>query len=548
MTRIIVISLTLTYRLMLLWTCGHRYWNDVHLELQRLKMLTDPMAEKTIIIIGAGIAGLAAGCYAQMNGYRSRIFELHDLPGGLCTAWERKGYVFDGCIHYLYGSGQGQPFNRMWQELGAVQGRHMVNHDELMRVVGPDGRTFIAFCDPDRLADHMKAQSPADARLIDILAGGVRAFTRFDMSALQEKPKRLMKPGDWLAFGQKMLPFLGPLARWGPISARDFAGRFRDPFLRRALPLVFGWQDIPMMAALSILASMHKGNAGFPAGGSLEFARGIERRYLDLGGEIRYKSQVQKILVELVAGGGSKAVGVRLYNDEEHFADHVISAADGYGTIFDLLDGRFINRQSEHLYSGHMPIHSIVQVSLGVDRDMSAEPHWATYLLDPPVLIADALRGELGVKHYCFDPCQAPAGKSSVEVMLESRHGYWQRIYGRKLYDTEQLQVADLVIDQLDRIYPGLRAQIEVVDVATPLSYERYTGNWLGSSCGWLLTKKTMAMMIKGVDKRLPGLDNFFMAGQWVEPGGTVTLAAASGRNAMQLVCSADRRPFVTAI
>jgi phytoene dehydrogenase-like protein len=54
------------------------------------------MTDKSVIIIGAGIAGLAAGCYARMNGYRTQIFELHDLPGGLCTAWERGGYVFDG--------------------------------------------------------------------------------------------------------------------------------------------------------------------------------------------------------------------------------------------------------------------------------------------------------------------------------------------------------------------------------------------------------------------------------------------------------------------
>ncbi len=47
------------------------------------------MTEETILIIGAGIAGLSAGCYAQMNGYRSQIFELHYLPGGLCTSWRR---------------------------------------------------------------------------------------------------------------------------------------------------------------------------------------------------------------------------------------------------------------------------------------------------------------------------------------------------------------------------------------------------------------------------------------------------------------------------
>ena len=39
------------------------------------------MKEKSIIIIGGGIAGLSAGCYGQMNEYKTRIFEMHTLPG-----------------------------------------------------------------------------------------------------------------------------------------------------------------------------------------------------------------------------------------------------------------------------------------------------------------------------------------------------------------------------------------------------------------------------------------------------------------------------------
>jgi phytoene dehydrogenase-like protein len=44
------------------------------------------MAQKSTVVIGAGMAGLSAGCYGQMNDYRTRIFEMHTKPGGLCTA------------------------------------------------------------------------------------------------------------------------------------------------------------------------------------------------------------------------------------------------------------------------------------------------------------------------------------------------------------------------------------------------------------------------------------------------------------------------------
>lgn len=473
-----------------------------------------------------------------MNGYRTKIFELHDLPGGLCTAWERKHYIFDGCIHYLFGSGEGQPFNQMWRELGAVQGRQMINHAEYQRIT--DGKqTLIVYADPDRLEAHMREISPADSGPIRALCNGVRQFTRFDMSALYEKPKPLMGALDWRDFGLKMLPFVLPLLRWATVPARDFAARFKHPFLRQAVAQMFSWEEAPMMMGMALLAYMHTGNAGFPAGGSLAFARALERRYLGLGGEICYKSQVEKILTE-----NGRAVGVRLYNDEVHTADYVISAADGRGTIFDMLDGKYVNRKIGRMYSGHLPMHSQVQISLGVNRDMSAEPHWVTYLLDKPVLIIGEERREVGVKHYCFDPSLAPAGKSAIVVMIRSNYAYWQRIYGRRLYDTEQQQVSDIVIDLIEQWHPGIRQDIEYVDEATPLSYERYTGNWMGSTCGWLLSRETMPMLIRGIDKTLPGLKQFYLAGQWVEPGGTVTLSAASGKNVIKLICHAEGKPF----
>ena len=476
-----------------------------------------------------------------MNGYQSEIFELHDVPGGLCTAWERKGYVFDGCIHYLFGSGENQPFNQVWKELGVLQNRTFIDHEVFMHIVDPDGQRLIAYCDPDRLEAHLKEISPQDAKLIEDFTAGVRKFKDFDMAAMQSRPRHLFSAENWAELGKKMTPFLGSLMKWGRLSAEEFAQQFKHPFLQRAIPQIFGWTDIPVMVGMSLLAYMDNKNAGFPRGASLAFARDLEQRYLDLGGVIHYKSQVEKILVE-----EEKAVGVRLYNDQIHTADRVISACDGRGTIFNLLDGAFTDRKIEQLYDGQLPMHTQVQISLGIARDFSNEPHWVTYLLDEPLLIAGEERHEIGIKHYCFDPSLSPSGKSVIICMLRSNYGYWHRIYGRRIYDTEQDQVSDIVIDFLEKLYPGIRKDVEVIDEATPLSYERYTGSWKGATTGWLLTKETMMMMVQGMDKTLPGLSNFYLAGQWVEPGGSVPIVAMSGRNAIQTICHEDRRLFKT--
>jgi phytoene dehydrogenase-like protein len=209
------------------------------------------------------------------------------------------------------------------------------------------------------------------------------------------------------------------------------------------------------------------------------------------------------------------------------------------------LDGKYADKRIRKMYDGHLATHSMMQISLGVRRDMSTEPHWVTHLLDDPVLVAGEPRNEIGIKHYCFDKTLAPEGKSVIEIIVRSNYAYWQRIYERRIYDTEQTQVSGIMVDHLERWYPGIKEDIEFVDEATPLSYERYTGNWLGSTCGWLMTKETMPMLIKGIPKTLPRLGNFHMAGQWVEPGGSVPLAAASGKSVVQLICTQDKKKFV---
>jgi phytoene dehydrogenase-like protein len=500
-------------------------------------------AQTDIIIIGAGIAGLATGCYAQMNGYQTRIFELHDQPGGLCTAWPRQGYLIDSCIHHIFGSGPGQPFYNVWEELGTVQELNYINHTDVMEIRGPAGEILTVHSQPDQLEEHLKSLGPEDAKLIENFCRGVRTFKDFDLAVLQQKPRSLMTAKDWAKIGKQVLPFVSTLGKWGSLSLRDLADQFTNPFLRRAMPHIFSWPDVPVMVGMSLLAYLDNGNAGFPVGASLNFAKTIEQRYRDLGGEIVYGAGVERILVE-----NDQAVGVRLCNNEDHRASRIVSACDGRRTIFEMLQGDYVNRRINKLYDGHLPIYSQLQISLGVNRDFSQELHWVTHLLDEPVTIAGEDRYEIGVKHYCFDPSLAPPGKSVVIILLTTPYACWQRTYGDTADPAKPAQEADRLLDRLEEFYPGLKADIEHMEVATPLSYERDTGNWQGASCGWLLTKDTLPLMVKGVPKRLPGLDRFYMVGQWTEPGGSVPVAATSGRNMIHEICHEDSQEFITTV
>jgi phytoene dehydrogenase-like protein len=134
---------------------------------------------ESIIIIGAGIAGLSAGCYGQMNGYQTRIFELHDKPGGVCTSWKRKDYTVDGCIHWLIGSAKDSSLYHIWEELGAVQGRQFVNFDEFSRVEDEHGKAFSVYANLDALEKHMLELAPADKTTTEKFIGGARRLTRY---------------------------------------------------------------------------------------------------------------------------------------------------------------------------------------------------------------------------------------------------------------------------------------------------------------------------------------------------------------------------------
>ncbi len=94
------------------------------------------MTDKAIAIVGAGLAGLAAGVYAQMNGYRTQIFEHGSQPGGVAAWWRRGSYHIDGGIHFLMGHRPGGMLSRVVPPVGHCGIRHAGGHGGIRPVRG----------------------------------------------------------------------------------------------------------------------------------------------------------------------------------------------------------------------------------------------------------------------------------------------------------------------------------------------------------------------------------------------------------------------------
>jgi phytoene dehydrogenase-like protein len=326
------------------------------------------------------------------------------------------------------------------------------------------------------------------------------------------------------------------------VSVVAFTDRFSDPLLRDGIRLAL---FDPTMTPLSLVVSLSlldKKTGGFPAGGSLEFARAIERRALGLGAKFHYNRGVAKVLVR-----DGRAAGVGHEDGTEVAADRVISAADLKTTLWGMLDGRYVDPQHRDPVSNHRVFASSVQVSFGVNLDLGSRPECVGELfrLETPIVVGRDRQEWLMIKNYCFDPSLAPKGKSVVVAMhMSDDFAYWSELRkDRAAYAAEKERIAAVTTEAIDRVIPGFADAVEVVDVATPATYARYTGSWKGSCMTWVQTPET-SNTLHLIKKTVPGLEGFWLAGMQVMAPGGVPTGAKSARDVVEMMCRKHGKRF----
>ena len=505
---------------------------------------------KTINIIGAGISGLCSGIFLQKNGFQTQIFEKHSIPGGLCTSWQNGEYTFDGCVHWILGSDKGSSFYKMWSELLHLESIPFYHHEVRIHVETKNSadkygnKVFKMYTNLEQLKTYMTDLSPEDKKVIDEFINDIRILQEFDLPPVLDKLPLIPS----IIRGIKMtryLKFLIHLIKLKRTTNYNIARRFKSPFLKESFELLFDGEEFKMLIFNFPAAVFDKKSAGYPIGGSLAWAQRLADEYTKLGGKLHYSTPVKKIIEE-----NGEAKGLLVRNNVTHLSDMVLSCADWYKTLFEYLEGKYVNETIIKLKEGKIqPVYySVLLVSFGLKKSYSNYPHFMRFPIEGQLHSPCGKTWDrLETHFYSYDPTLAPDGKVVMACSFYTQNGkYWidLRKNERVKYREEKKKFTNALIELLEQKYPGIKDDIEVVDFATPATVLRYTNNWQGSAQGWLPSDNITAS--SPVKFTLPNLKNFYYASHWGQAGGGLPIALLQARDVSKLICKHHKKEFNT--
>lgn len=433
------------------------------------------MADYHLIIIGAGLSGLAAGIRAARFDRKVLIVEQHWQPGGLNSFYFRRGHLLETGLHamtnYAPPGEKHAPLNRLFRQLKIPRKKFETREQYSSEVVFP-GRSLVFSNDLDLLTSEVAREFPgaednflrlvAEVEKYDPFAPAPWQSTREFLAAILANPRL-----------EDML--LLPLMVYGNSEEHDmdlgqFAIMFRAIFLE-----------------------------GFfrPGETIKEFLAQLEDQLRNFGGELRYRSEVKRII-----RGGDTVEGIELEGGEAITGEAVLSTIGIPGTA--KLAGWPLEADS---YSGRMSFMETITMlpraareSIKHDRTIIFYNNRNTFSYCRP---EEALDPSWGV--ICFpENFQGlpPADPFQVRVTNPANYDLWKNL-GRKEYDRAKDEWSLQGAEQVRKIIGNYQKDVVYVTSFTPVTIERFTAKARGAVYG---------SPVKMKDGRTP-YENLFIAG-----------------------------------
>jgi len=436
-----------------------------------------------IAIIGSGIGGLTCGNLLARKGHMVTLFEAHGSPGGYTAGFRRRGYYFESGTLAFESSNQVFP---VMKDLGVF--------DRIAFV-----RKKTRFCAPE-YDGIPESYDDFKSLFYDGFAVETARLDKYfsQVDRLYKAMTGLRRPGSiWsaLTYPFRILNFLGVMKRYGSLTLTDFTARYfdRESTLFRYLKS-FGYPDMnAFILGGAIYTLLH--DYWTVKDGMQSWADVLAENFQRLGGDLALKTPVEKILIR-----GGRATGVAA-SGNTYEADWVISAADYKKTFLRLLEDPTVlppafraKVEQASVSEGFFTVYLGLAMN-NTDLQRHLKTFHVSYTDERPGVDVTNDRDEAffektSVTLYSpslLNPALAPSGRSSLMIQAVCPH-HWMDNWGkgdRERYRILKAKAKSALITKASAIVPGLRERVEFEDAATPLTYERYTGNTDGATSAW---------------------------------------------------------------
>jgi all-trans-retinol 13,14-reductase len=499
-----------------------------------------------VIIIGSGLAGLSCGSILAVNKKKVMVLEKQGKPGGYASGFSRGNYNFDASLHMICGVGQGDRLYPFFENCKISETVEFEERKYLMRAVFPEHDISIPSGDIKQTQKILATAFPQENQGIDDYLKEIERLYDDTVNFL------LSKTPLW-----QLLPVFPIKFKTLFHDRKKTVKQLLDSYIKadKVKALLFanwGFYGLPpsranMIAAIANASYLVDG-AYYPLGGSQAIPNALVNTITSNGGEIHLNEEVDSIIIDK-----GKAVGVTSKVGKKYFGTVIVSNTSAKATFQNLIPAPVLPEKFNQKIEGMEPSTSCVLVYLGLDDSYQYSRNESEIIvLDTYDLEQDyqwAIDGEVGKASFLITVLPKNSTHKQFTALIHQCAAFnsWKKFeadynQGRKEdYNSAKDQVASILIKRADKILPELSKHIESIEIATPLTLKKFTGNSNGALYGWANTT-TQFMPMDRLTK-IP-IKNLYLSSAWTFPGeGQAAVVACGYRLARQLLNNTSHSP-----
>lgn len=416
------------------------------------------------VIIGAGMSGLASGIRLSMYDKKVLILEKHSISGGLNSYYSRGKRKFDVGLHALTNfvnpSDRGKPFNKLMKQLRIPYEEFKLSPQNYSLIQFPDQKLKFTN-DIEVLTAEVADKFPSEIDGFVALLTHIRNFDEVNLNNETVMAKTVVK--NFIKDDSLVEMIFCPLLIYGSAWENDmdfsqFVIMFKSIFLE-----------------------------GFsrPEGGVRTILDILIKKLADAGGEIRYKSEVTRIITK-----NNKVVGVEINHNQIIECDQILSSMglpETYGVVseFEKLDHPAVGKLS---FCESILITDKKPKELGLDATIIFYNNRPEYLYQKPTTLFDRESAVVCFpNNFKYENFQDDYSEGVLRVTNIANFDLWNDLKSsedKAQYREQKEVVCANAIEILKKCGMSSNYQMMFKDIFTPTTIKRYTQHFDGTVYG----------------------------------------------------------------